>query len=97
MQAYLFVSAIELVVRFGETPDQFFVELKPLIIRHIKYGVKSEVCTRIYVMYVCMYVSLYVCMYVCMYVRISVCIHVDSQVPLSDSLWQWTLRIHRNP
>ncbi len=43
MQAYLFVSAIELVLQFGENPEQFFQDLKPLIIRHIKYGVKSEV------------------------------------------------------
>ena len=43
MQAYLFVSAIELVVQFGENPERFFKDLKPLIIRHIKYGVKAEV------------------------------------------------------
>jgi hypothetical protein len=44
MQAYLFVSAIDLVVLFGHNPEQFFDELKPLVIRHIKYGVKAEVC-----------------------------------------------------
>uniref|UniRef100_A0A7S0U4W9 Globin domain-containing protein n=2 Tax=Hemiselmis andersenii TaxID=464988 RepID=A0A7S0U4W9_HEMAN len=42
MQAYLFIQAMELIVRFGEDPASFFDELKPLVIRHIKYGVRSQ-------------------------------------------------------
>ena len=29
-------------MQFSETPSAFFEELKPLIIRHIKYGVKAD-------------------------------------------------------
>jgi len=43
MQAYLFMQAIDLIVQFGEEPEHFFHQLKPLVIRHIKYGVKTEV------------------------------------------------------
>jgi hypothetical protein len=43
MQAYLFMQAIDLIVQFGEEPELFFHQLKPLVIRHIKYGVKTEV------------------------------------------------------
>lgn len=43
MQAYLFMQAIDLIVQFGEDPGHFFLQLKPLVIRHIKYGVKTEV------------------------------------------------------
>eukprot|EP00281_Chroomonas_sp_CCMP1168_P027333 CAMPEP_0206252638 /NCGR_PEP_ID=MMETSP0047_2-20121206/22715_1 /ASSEMBLY_ACC=CAM_ASM_000192 /TAXON_ID=195065 /ORGANISM="Chroomonas mesostigmatica_cf, Strain CCMP1168" /LENGTH=191 /DNA_ID=CAMNT_0053678773 /DNA_START=34 /DNA_END=606 /DNA_ORIENTATION=+ len=40
MQAYVFMQSVEMVIRFGEDPEDFFQELKPLVIRHIKYGVK---------------------------------------------------------
>jgi len=42
IQAFQFVHAIDMLVQFAEDPESFFDELKPLIIRHIKYGVKAD-------------------------------------------------------
>jgi len=42
IQAAQFVSAVDLLTSFLEDPDTFFVELRQLTIRHIKYGVKAD-------------------------------------------------------
>uniref|UniRef100_A0A7S1DKS7 Globin domain-containing protein n=2 Tax=Hemiselmis andersenii TaxID=464988 RepID=A0A7S1DKS7_HEMAN len=42
IQALQFTNVIEMLVSFNEDPQQFFLELKPLTIRHIKYGVKAD-------------------------------------------------------
>lgn len=42
LQAYMWMQAVELLVVFTETPQDFFDALKDLTIRHVKYGVKGE-------------------------------------------------------
>jgi hemoglobin-like flavoprotein len=42
IQALQFTNVIEMLVSFNEDPGQFFADLKPLTIRHIKYGVKAD-------------------------------------------------------
>mmetsp|Transcript_34262 Transcript_34262/g.84266 ORF Transcript_34262/g.84266 Transcript_34262/m.84266 type:complete len:959 (+) Transcript_34262:1476-4352(+) len=42
IQALQFVSAIDIIVGFNEDPVNFFEELRPLAIRHIRYGVKAD-------------------------------------------------------
>jgi len=42
IQALQFINVVEMLLCFNEDPEQFFIDLKPLTIRHIKYGVKGE-------------------------------------------------------
>eukprot|EP00282_Hemiselmis_andersenii_P023993 CAMPEP_0172001742 /NCGR_PEP_ID=MMETSP1041-20130122/3034_1 /TAXON_ID=464988 /ORGANISM="Hemiselmis andersenii, Strain CCMP439" /LENGTH=1380 /DNA_ID=CAMNT_0012655407 /DNA_START=13 /DNA_END=4155 /DNA_ORIENTATION=+ len=42
IQALQFINVVEMLLCFNEDPEQFFVDLKPLTIRHIKYGVKAD-------------------------------------------------------
>jgi len=42
IQALQFVSAIDLMITFNENPGIFFEQLRPLIMRHIRYGVRAD-------------------------------------------------------
>mmetsp|Transcript_32343 Transcript_32343/g.82414 ORF Transcript_32343/g.82414 Transcript_32343/m.82414 type:complete len:1373 (-) Transcript_32343:196-4314(-) len=42
IQALQFINVVEMLLCFNEDPEQFFIDLKPLTIRHIKYGVKAD-------------------------------------------------------
>lgn len=42
IQALQFINVVEMLLCFNEDPESFFVDLKPLTIRHIKYGVKAD-------------------------------------------------------
>mmetsp|Transcript_34261 Transcript_34261/g.84253 ORF Transcript_34261/g.84253 Transcript_34261/m.84253 type:complete len:954 (+) Transcript_34261:1476-4337(+) len=42
IQALQFVSAIDIIVGFNQDPVNFFEILRPLAIRHIRYGVKAD-------------------------------------------------------
>jgi len=42
IQASQFVNATDMLISFADDPEKFFQDLRPLTIRHIKYGVKGE-------------------------------------------------------
>mmetsp|Transcript_2696 Transcript_2696/g.4349 ORF Transcript_2696/g.4349 Transcript_2696/m.4349 type:complete len:825 (+) Transcript_2696:1622-4096(+) len=42
IQAHQFVAVVDMLVMFVKDPEVFYSDLRPLTIRHIKYGVKSE-------------------------------------------------------
>ena len=42
IQALQFINVVEMLLCFNEDPSKFFADLKPLTIRHIKYGVKAD-------------------------------------------------------
>lgn len=42
IQAFQFVTAVGWLVTFAKEPAAFFEELKPLTVRHVKYGVKAD-------------------------------------------------------
>jgi len=47
LQNASFVQIMATLVNFLEDPEEFYAQVKPLVIRHIKYGVKAEYIQRL--------------------------------------------------